>query len=157
MWILDISSKEWIPHHSLHLQLFQLDFTFPLCGLKLMNQECLQEVIVHLVLSSWMYMSCFEYCSMPPKVFGLIDRSRCKSAAATLWNSLIAFIHDFHCKYLLFVHKLHWHRIPRLSISLRFQCRQTMTIIYIWAGWTTMFWNFLGWFQDTCFVTPYIR
>ena len=92
---------------------------------------------------------------MPSKVFCLIDRNRCKRAAAILWNSLIAFIHDFHCKYLLFLHKLQWHRIPRLSISLRFQCRQKKTIIYMQAGWTTVFWNSLGWFQNTCIVTSY--
>ena len=30
-----------------------------------------------------------------------------------------------------------------------------MTIIYIQAGWTTMFWNFLAWFQQSCIVTLY--
>ena len=36
-----------------------------------------------------------------------------------------------------------------------FQCSPKMTIIYVPPGWTTMFWNFPGWFQHTCFVTSY--
>ena len=70
-----------------------------------------------------------RYYAMPSKVFCPVDRNRCKSATATLWNTLIAFT---HWKYHLLFHKLQLHRIPRLSISLISQMQPKDDYLYIY-------------------------
>ena len=51
--MLDMSGKMVILKHSLHRHLFQLDFTFQLCSLKLVNQKSWQQVIENPLQTSW--------------------------------------------------------------------------------------------------------
>ena len=53
--MLDMSGKMDILKHSLHRHLFQLNLTFQLCSLKLVNQMSWQQVIENPLQTSWVY------------------------------------------------------------------------------------------------------